>query len=173
MKDGNCIVIDCGTGMYFGAIRKIKNPFKIIALYITHLHIDRVNDVVSFADSYDLSKQFKIYGPKGIKEIMEVFEKYNGQACLYTNSIIDLGHYYKLHSLPNGNNVSCFKIPHSIPCYGYFFFEDTNGIHLCYLSDTSGVDLSALGKIHILIHEATCGLKMVSQDDHCNATIAA
>ncbi|KAL7720472.1 Zinc phosphodiesterase [Entamoeba marina] len=173
MKDGSCVVIDCGTGIYAEAIRAIKNPYKIIALYFTHLHIDHVADIVSFADSYDMSKQFTIYGPKGIKEIVSTFGKFNGTACPYLNSIVELEtDYLKLHTLPNGTNVSCFTIPHTIPCYGYLF-EDTNGIRLCCLGDTSGVDLSALGKINILIHEATCGMRTKVYSDHSNAKMAA
>ncbi|KAL7713027.1 Zinc phosphodiesterase [Entamoeba marina] len=173
LKDGNYIVIDCGTGIYTEAIRAAQDPSKIIALYVTHLHIDHVGDIIGFADSYCVSPQFKIYGPKGIKEIVSVFEKYNQCGCPYRKNIIELeAQSQQLHTLPNGIGVFTFKIPHGVPCYGYLF-EDTNGIRVCCLGDTSGIDLSHFGKIHVLVHEATCGNMIFSYSNHSTAKMAA
>ncbi|KAL7715519.1 Zinc phosphodiesterase [Entamoeba marina] len=178
LNDGNYIVIDCGSGIFYEAIHTTNDISKIIALYVTHLHIDHVADIIAFADSRFLPVEFKIYGPKGIKEIIAGFEKYNGGHSPYHNSVIELDdqvqfpHQLQLYTLPNGTHVSSFRIPHSeMLCYGYLF-EDINGLRVCHLGDTSGIDLSPLGKIHILIHEATCGVEK-STYSHSNGEGAA
>ncbi|KAL7715810.1 Zinc phosphodiesterase [Entamoeba marina] len=176
LNDGNYIIIDCGSGIFYEAIHTTNDISKIIALYVTHLHIDHVADIIAFADSRFLPVEFKIYGPKGIKEIIGNFEKYNGGHSPYHNSVIELDDKVQfplqLPTLPNGIQVSYFKIPHGeMLCYGYLF-EDINGLRVCHLGDTSGIDLSPLGKIHILIHEATHGVGQ-SGYSHSNGVVAA
>ncbi|KAL7722498.1 Zinc phosphodiesterase [Entamoeba marina] len=122
LNEGNYIVIDYGT------------------LYVTHLHIDHVGNIVKFANNCFLTKQFTIYGSKEIKQIIAGFEKFNG-CCSHHDNVIELDDsLYQLPMLPNGTKVSYFKIPHGVPCYGYLF-EDTNSIRVCHLGDTNGIDL--------------------------------
>ncbi|KAL7719685.1 E3 ubiquitin-protein ligase [Entamoeba marina] len=172
LNDGNYIVIDCGSGIYTTILRMGIDISKIIALFVTHLHVDHVGDIVSFAGNFRLPKTFKIYGPQGIKEIIGVFEKYNGTKFVGFETIELSSGDQQLQDLTNGTHVTAIEIPHAVKCYGYLF-DNPNGLRVCYLGDTSGVNLSYLGKIHVLIHEATYGALPNVKYHHSNTKIAA
>lgn len=127
-------LIDCGEGTQV-QLRKAKARFsKINHIFISHLHGDHFFGLPGLIASFRLlgrENAINIYGPKGIKEMMEtifrITETHRGFEVIY-------------HELQNKNSekiyednrVEVFTIPlnHRIYCNGYLFREKPKERHL-------------------------------------------
>lgn len=81
------ILVDCGEGIQ-RQFRKAKlNPCKLTKILITHWHGDHTLGLVGLLETLamsEYSKKLKIYGPKGTKGKIKLFEK------IYGNFKIDI-----------------------------------------------------------------------------------
>ena len=127
-------LIDCGEGTQV-QLRRAKAKFsKINHIFISHLHGDHCFGLPGLVSSFQLlgrETPLHIYGPKGIKELMEVILK-----LTETNKGFDLI-FHELESKKSelifeDNRVEVHTIPlkHRIYCNGYLFKEKPKSRHL-------------------------------------------
>lgn len=127
-------LIDCGEGTQV-QLRRAKAKFsKINHIFISHLHGDHCFGLPGLVSSFQLLGReipLHIYGPKGIKELMEVILK-----LTETNKGFDLI-FHELESKKSelifeDNRVEVHTIPlkHRVYCNGYLFKEKLKSRHL-------------------------------------------
>ena len=119
--------IDCGEGTQV-QLRKAKAKFsRINHIFISHLHGDHVFGLPGLISSFRLlgrETPLNVYGPKGIKEMMEtifrITETYQGFDVIFHE--LESKNSEKIFE---DNRVEVFTIPldHRIYCNGYLFRE--------------------------------------------------
>ena len=127
-------LIDCGEGTQV-QLRKAKARFsKINHIFISHLHGDHCFGLPGLIASFRLlgrETPLHIYGPKGIKEMLETIfrltETYRGFEVIYHE--LSSKNSEKIYE---DNRVEVFTIPldHRIYCNGYLFREKQGERHL-------------------------------------------
>ncbi len=127
-------LIDCGEGTQV-QLRKAKAKFsKINNIFISHLHGDHCFGLPGLISSFRLlgrETPLHIYGPKGIKEMLET---------IFRLSETNKGFELVYHELSSKNSekifedqrIEVFTIPldHRIYCNGYLFKEKLKERHL-------------------------------------------
>lgn len=129
-----CFLIDCGEGTQV-QLRKAKAKFsKINHIFISHLHGDHVFGLPGLISSFRLlgrETPLHVYGPKGIKEMMEtifrITETHQGFEVVFHELSSK-----KSEKVLEDNRVEVFTIPldHRIYCNGYLFKEKPKERHL-------------------------------------------
>ena len=129
-----CFLIDCGEGTQV-QLRKAKAKFsKINHIFISHLHGDHVFGLPGLISSFRLlgrETPLHVYGPKGIKEMMEtifrITETHQGFEVIFHELSSK-----KSEKVYEDNRVEVFTIPldHRIYCNGYLFKEKPKERHL-------------------------------------------
>ncbi|AZI69243.1 ribonuclease Z [Cloacibacterium normanense] len=129
-----CFLIDCGEGTQV-QLRKAKAKFsKINHIFISHLHGDHVFGLPGLISSFRLLGRetlLHVYGPKGIKEMMEtifrITETHQGFEVVFHELSSK-----KSEKVFEDNRVEVFTIPldHRIYCNGYLFREKPKERHL-------------------------------------------
>lgn len=129
-----CFLIDCGEGTQV-QLRKAKAKFsKINHIFISHLHGDHVFGLPGLIASFRLlgrETPLHVYGPKGIKEMMEtifrITETHQGFEVVFHELSSK-----KSEKVFEDNRVEVFTIPldHRIYCNGYLFKEKPKERHL-------------------------------------------
>lgn len=127
-------LIDCGEGTQV-QLRKAKARFsKINHIFISHLHGDHCFGLPGLIASFRLlgrETPIHIYGPKGIKEMLEtifrISETHRGFEVIYhelSNAVSE--------KIYEDKRVEVFTIPldHRIYCNGYLFREKPGERHL-------------------------------------------
>lgn len=127
-------LIDCGEGTQV-QLRKAKARFsKINHIFISHLHGDHCFGLPGLIASFRLlgrETPLHIYGPKGIKEMLETIfrltETHKGFEVVYHE--LDKNYSEKIFE---DNRIEVFTIPlnHRIYCNGYLFREKPKERHL-------------------------------------------
>ena len=127
-------LIDCGEGTQV-QLRKAKARFsKINHIFISHLHGDHCFGLPGLIASFRLlgrETPLHIYGPKGIKEMLETIfrltETHRGFEVVYHEL-----QNKKSEKIYEDNRVEVFTIPldHRIYCNGYLFREKPKERHL-------------------------------------------
>ena len=129
-----CFLIDCGEGTQV-QLRKAKAKFsKINHIFNSHLHGDHVFGLPGLISSFRLlgrETPLHVYGPKGIKEMMEtifrITETHQGFEVVFHELSSK-----KSEKVFEDNRVEVFTIPldHRIYCNGYLFKEKPKERHL-------------------------------------------
>ena len=129
-----CFLIDCGEGTQV-QLRKAKAKFsKINHIFISHLHGDHVFGLPGLISSFRLlgrETPLHVYGPKGIKEMMEtifrITETHQGFEVVFHELSSK-----KSEKVFEDNRVEVSTIPldHRIYCNGYLFKEKPKERHL-------------------------------------------
>lgn len=129
-----CFLIDCGEGTQV-QLRKAKAKFsKINHIFISHLHGDHVFGLPGLISSFRLlgrETPLHVYGPKGIKEMLEtifrITETHQGFEVVFHELSSK-----KSEKVYEDNRVEVFTIPldHRIYCNGYLFKEKPKERHL-------------------------------------------
>lgn len=132
--DERHFLIDCGEGTQV-QLRKAKAKFsRINHIFISHLHGDHCFGLPGLIASFRLlgrETPLHIYGPKGIKEMLEtifrITETHQGFEMIYHE--LDKNYSEKIYE---DNRVEVFTIPlnHRIYCNGYLFREKPKERHL-------------------------------------------
>lgn len=127
-------LIDCGEGTQV-QLRKVKAKFsKINHIFISHLHGDHCFGLPGLIASFRLlgrETPLYIYGPKGIKEMLETIfrltETQRGFDVIYKEL-----ESKKSEKIYEDKAVEVYTIPlnHRIYCNGYLFREKTKPRHL-------------------------------------------
>ena len=127
-------LIDCGEGTQV-QLRKAKARFsKINNIFISHLHGDHCFGLPGLIASFRLlgrDMPLNVYGPKGIKEMMETIfrltETHRGFEVIYHELSSKTS-----EKIYEDNRVEVYTIPldHRIYCNGYLFKEKPKERHL-------------------------------------------
>lgn len=127
-------LIDCGEGTQV-QLRKAKVRFsKINHIFISHLHGDHCFGLPGLIASFRLlgrETPLHVYGPKGIKEMLEtifkITETHKGFEVIYHE--LESKNSEKIYE---DNRVEVYTIPldHRIYCNGYLFREKPKERHL-------------------------------------------
>lgn len=127
-------LIDCGEGTQV-QLRKAKVRFsKINHIFISHLHGDHCFGLPGLIASFRLlgrDTPLNVYGPKGIKEMLEtifkITETHKGFEVIYHE--LESKNSEKIYE---DNRVEVYTIPldHRIYCNGYLFREKPKERHL-------------------------------------------
>lgn len=127
-------LIDCGEGTQV-QLRKAKARFsKINHIFISHLHGDHCFGLPGLIASFRLlgrETPLHVYGPKGIKEMLEtifkITETHKGFEVIYHE--LESKNSEKIYE---DNRVEVYTIPldHRIYCNGYLFREKPKERHL-------------------------------------------
>ncbi|NNE25773.1 MAG: ribonuclease Z [Saprospiraceae bacterium] len=117
------ILIDCGEGCQMRmADYKIKRN-KISTILISHLHGDHVYGLPGVITSFNHTNRTEplvIYGPHGIKELLETLFKLGEVHIGFELKIIEMKHE-GVHQMAQNKHykISAFPVFHRIPTYGY------------------------------------------------------
>jgi ribonuclease Z len=125
----NHFLIDCGEGTQF-RMSEFNIPKSYISkIFISHLHGDHFYGLVGLLTSYSLAKRTKtleIYAPKGLKEIIEIQNKYSDAYFSYEIVYIETQANEKAILFEDETvRVSSFPLKHRIDTTG-FLFEEKN-----------------------------------------------
>lgn len=132
--EGRYFLIDCGEGTQV-QMRRAKVRFsKINHIFISHLHGDHCFGLPGLVASFRLlgrKTPLNIYGPKGIKKmletIFEITETYRGFEIIYHE--LDKNYSEKIYE---DKRIEVYTIPlsHRIYCNGFLFREKPKERHL-------------------------------------------
>jgi len=114
------ILIDCGEGIQRQFKKARLNPGKLTRILITHWHGDHTLGIVGLLETLamgEYSKTLKIYGPKGTKEKIRLFE------TIYGNFKIDLEVHEVSGKFIDEKEffIEAGKMIHGIPSNAYSF----------------------------------------------------
>ena len=135
------VLIDCGEGTQIRIRDFGIKPFKIRLILISHLHGDHFFGLPGLLSSYShlgRIESLTIYGPEGIKSLLETIFHFTELRIKYPLEIIELktntlSKFYETNEL----EILTFPLRHRIPCQGYLFREK---------KETSRLDKSMLEK---------------------------
>lgn len=120
-------LIDCGEGTQMQLFRYGIKSNKIKHIFISHLHGDHYFGLIGLLSSMHLSgrkSSLNIYGPQGLKEILQIQFDYSDTVLRYELNfhVTDPSEKQVLLELPM-LEVSSFPLTHRIPCTGFRFDE--------------------------------------------------
>lgn len=127
------ILIDCGEGTQ-RQLRMIDIPStKITKIFLTHLHGDHINGLPGLLQNLkanQYNKELEIYGPIGLKKLMNNIFMIIGERLKIKINEINSGVIFKNKEF----YVEAKELEHSSKVYGYSFIEnDRRKINLNYL----------------------------------------
>ena len=123
--DGNTYIMDCGEGTQRQLMRYSVSPYRIKAVFITHMHGDHSIGVAGLVRTLALNKRTAplcIYVPKGEESMMTPLLTFDRALIGYEIKVtpVTAGTIYR----GRGFSIGAFRLKHSIPTYGYAFKED-------------------------------------------------
>ena len=125
--NGNHFLIDCGEGTQFRMNRFGIKRGKLDNIFISHLHGDHCYGLIGLLTSFNLNWRehpLNIYGPEGLKEIMDVHFKY-----AVTHLKFEINYHVIIADTPriiyedHALEVETIVLKHRIPTTGFLFRE--------------------------------------------------
>ena len=123
--DGDTYIFDCGEGTQRQLMRYSISPYRIKAIFITHMHGDHVIGVAGLVRTLALNKRTAplcIFVPKGEESKMTPLLTFDRALIGYQVLVKPAvpGVVFK----GRGFSVAAFRLKHSVPTCGYAFKED-------------------------------------------------
>ena len=129
-----CCLIDCGEGTQERLLPAGIKPFKISTILITHLHGDHVYGLPGLLSSFSHLKRTEplvIFGPMGLKGMLESIFHYSELTLSYPISIIEMAPKQLSRLLVKDNlEILTFPLDHRIACNGYIIRELSSSINI-------------------------------------------
>ena len=155
-------LIDCGEGTQF-LLKKYKIRLNSIDnIFISHLHGDHyfgLPGLISYFNLKGREKDLNIYGPKGLKDIINLIMKSGKSWTRYKLNFFELKHENKVILNNETLSVESFKLSHRIPTTGFVFKlkNDTSNLSFAYCSDTKFFPeiLDFIKNVNLIYHEST------------------
>lgn len=120
-------LIDCGEGTQTRLRDSGIKPFKINIILISHLHGDHVFGLPGLLSSFShlqRKEPLTVFGPVGIKGLLDEIRKYTEMKINYPLQIIETDAKGLVKIWSKGNlDVFTFPLLHRIPCNGYLLKE--------------------------------------------------
>ena len=113
-------LFDCGEGTQHQFLHTALHPGKLNKIFITHLHGDHLFGLPGLLCSRSMqgnSLPLTLYGPKGLREFVEVALRLSGSWTAYPLDIVEIGPGLILDDA--GYRVTAWPLNHPVECYGY------------------------------------------------------
>ena len=125
--DDTYCLIDCGEGTQSRLRAAGIRPFKINLILISHLHGDHVFGLPGLLSSFShlqRTEELTVYGPVGIKGLLDEIRKYTELKINYPFQVIE-NDPKGLQPMWSKGNLEIFTFPlnHRIKCNGYLLKE--------------------------------------------------
>ncbi len=165
------IILDFGEGMMKNLVRKNIRINDIEAVFLTHFHIDHVIGIIPllFAFRFEADprkKEFFIFGPEGLKELIEnIFKLFEGQIEPKNYKLkvyeINPGEEFKFKKI----KIKTFKTKHRAESIGYIL--NVKDKKIVYTGDTDYDEnyKEILKNVDILITECSVPIEI---ENHMN-----
>lgn len=125
--DEQLILIDCGEGTQMQLSRFGIKANRINHIFISHLHGDHYLGLIGLISSMNLmgrKKDLKLYGPKGLDEILDIQFKYSDTQLNFKLHFVETNPDTAEMIYENQEfKVTTFPLEHRIPCTGFLFQE--------------------------------------------------
>ncbi|MFC4874604.1 ribonuclease Z [Negadavirga shengliensis] len=127
-------LVDCGEATQH-QLRKYKVKYgRIDHIFISHLHGDHYLGLMGLISTFHLNnreRELRIYGPKGLDEIITVHLRYSQTRLKFPLTFHPVTHDGKNSLLDLGDmEVYSFPLQHRIPCTGFLFAEKGRPVKL-------------------------------------------
>ncbi|HZV72052.1 MAG TPA: ribonuclease Z [Saprospiraceae bacterium] len=179
-------LIDCGEGTQTRLRDSGIKPFKINVVLISHLHGDHVFGLPGLLSSFShlqRKNELIVFGPAGIKGLLDEIIKYTALKINYPLQIIETDAKGLTKIWSKGNlDVFTFPLQHRINCNGYLLKERSalyklkkDAVESLKLTPEQihqlqqGGDLEINGRI-VLNHELTYGAERPLSYAYCSDT---
>jgi len=127
-------VFDCGEGMQSKLMKYGFKRNKIQSIFISHLHGDHLFGLPGILTSFghfQRSKPLHIYGPKGIKEYIDVIMRLSHSYTEFELTITEIEHEDNRVIYEDAKvKVSAFPLKHRITTYGFRLDEKPRSTNL-------------------------------------------
>ncbi len=113
-------LFDCGEGTQHQFLHTALHPGKLNKIFITHLHGDHLFGLPGLLCSRSMQGNLlplTLYGPKGLREFVEVALRLSGSWTDYPLDIVEIGPGLILDDA--GYRVTAWPLNHPVECYGY------------------------------------------------------
>lgn len=121
------LLIDCGEATQHQFIKYHLSMHKVDIVLISHLHPDHFTGLIGMICTLNLQgrdSELEIFGPRGIKEILEVQLKHAGAQLNYDLQIHEFDPSFE--GLLKENTlleINAFPLQHRISCHGFLIRE--------------------------------------------------
>jgi len=122
-RGGERLLFDCGEGTQRQMQRSL-GLVQVDEVYLTHFHADHIMGLPGLLKTYDLTDRrvpLKIYGPRGLTELFQVFSPLIGRLG-YSLDLIELGPGDPVSH--DDYEVQPFEAKHSAKANGYALVEE-------------------------------------------------
>ncbi|KAF4702461.1 Zinc phosphodiesterase ELAC protein 1, partial [Perkinsus olseni] len=128
MRTGRSILVDCGEGTQHQLMLSKIKLTKIDDIFITHLHGDHCYGIFGLLHSCCMGERTEpitVYGPKGIKTMIETVFALSGGWNGYDLRIVELDPTQHSEFTTSSGDVRVHTCPlkHRLPTLGYIFAE--------------------------------------------------
>lgn len=125
LEERGCLwLFDCGEATQHQILHTSIKPRRIEKIFITHLHGDHIYGLPGLLSSRSFQggdSMVTVYGPKGIKEYIDISLQVSGTYLKYPLEIIEVAEGIVFED--DQFMVEVRKLDHGIPSYGYRVIE--------------------------------------------------
>lgn len=124
-QENQWYLIDCGEATQHMIMRSNLRLGKLAKIFITHLHGDHCYGLAGLLASRsidEINTPIEIYGPKGIKELIEVLKKITKHSITDNVSIIEIDDEGADFSFERFE-LKAVALEHSVTSFAYCFYE--------------------------------------------------
>jgi len=148
------VLFDCGSGV----LPRLLDYASIGHVFLTHLHLDHVADVMSLIKAKWLSgsHDLRVYGPSGTKKwLSRVFDAYPYMLGRMNVEVFEMADQDRVSI--GRYEVICAKTAHGMPSLGYGIADEGGCVRVVYSGDTEPIkSIAALASgADLLIHECS------------------
>lgn len=121
-------LFDCGEGTQQQILRSTLKPRKINKIFITHLHGDHIFGLPGLLSSRSFQggdEPLTIYGPKGIKEFVQVSLRVSQTKLGYKINYVELDEPGIIYEGPKFTVIAA-KLEHQVESWGYRVVEHSH-----------------------------------------------
>ncbi len=124
-RGGEKLLFDCGEGTQRQLMRSIGLP-DLDVVFITHFHADHWLGLPGMLKSFalrDRDKPLSVYGPPGLRDLMDTMMGVIGRRLPYGLSILELERWDEVER--GGYRIASVPVSHGDrPAYGYVLLEE-------------------------------------------------
>jgi ribonuclease Z len=127
----NRILLDCGEGTQRQMMKANLSPFKLNAIFVTHLHADHLLGLGGIIQTLAFMKrenELTVVGPPKIKKYVNFFKNWDYFECMYPIKSKEIRKEGIVHEDAD-YMITAFRADHGCPAFG-FVFEENKEVNL-------------------------------------------
>mgnify|MGYP000285949224 CR=1 FL=1 len=125
-------LFDCGEGTQQRLLRSTLSPVRLSRIFITHLHGDHCYGLPGLISSRGLlgaTEPLEIYGPKGLKEMIEVTFRCSYMRPSFPCTVTEFSQGGEVLLDDENERVEVVRLSHDVPSYAFVLTEkDRRGV---------------------------------------------